>query len=168
MENIKCLCGGCNFLVKQYNSPNTHLDNSIRKYKSGVILHNTNSNKVLIVQSRGHMWGFPKGSFELGENFKTCAIRELREETGVIIGIDKLVNEYRLSNFVMYYYVKVDFELDDIKLQEDEYNDANGICWVKLECLEDLMINGKLNLNYHARNCLYHFFKITKNKLALT
>ena len=55
---------------------------------------------------------------------------------------------------------------DEIYLQEGEYNDANGICWVKLKCLEDLMISGKLNLNYHARNCLYRFFKITKNKLG--
>jgi 8-oxo-dGTP pyrophosphatase MutT (NUDIX family) len=162
---MECQCRNCKFIIKEYNTPNIHLNNNIRKYKSGVIIHNTLSNKVLIVQSRGNMWGFPKGSFELGENFKTCAIRELKEETGISIKIDELTNQYRLNNFVSYYYVNIDFELDDIQLQNGEYNDANGISWIKLDCLKDLMLREKLKLNYHARNCLYHFFKISRHNL---
>lgn len=162
---MECQCGNCKFIIKEYNTPNIHLNNNIRKYKSGVIIHNPNSNKVLLVQSRGNMWGFPKGSFELGENFKTCAIRELREETGLNIHISDSTKYYRLNNFVLYYYIEVNSEFDDIQLQDGEYNDANGISWVKLECLKDLMLKEKLKLNYHARNCLYHFFKISKHNL---
>lgn len=45
-----------------------------------------NSWEVLLIQHRsGSHWGFPKGHVEHGENLKETAVRELQEETGLIV-----------------------------------------------------------------------------------
>ena len=157
------MCDCCKFVIEKYNG-SLHHNNNTRKYKAGVILHNKSSNKVLLVQSRGNMWGFPKGSFEEGENFKSCAIRETYEETGIQLDLKVLNIEYKITNFVKYYYVETTQEFNDLEIQKHDYNDANGLTWIKLSCLENLLQNDKLKLNYHARSCLYYYFKISKNK----
>jgi len=59
--------------------------------KSGFIIQDINDdNYILLVQSCGNFWGFPKGSLEnIGtkeeESYFECAIRELKEETGIEI-----------------------------------------------------------------------------------
>ena len=42
----------------------------------------------MLLQKRADngLWGYPGGSMELGESFKDCARREVREETGLICG----------------------------------------------------------------------------------
>jgi ADP-ribose pyrophosphatase YjhB (NUDIX family) len=167
-DKILCMCKNCNIIVTPYSSSHhVHCNNNIRKYKSGIIIHNPTTNHVLIVQSRGNMWGFPKGSVEQGENFINCAIRELNEETGINIEEKDLddTNAFRLNHYVNYYYVKTNNAYNTIGINDNEYNDANGICWIKLDCLKELMINNQLKFNYHARSCLFHYFGISKNNI---
>ena len=167
---LECICKNCKFVITDYTNTSHHTHshtNTIRKYKSGILLHNISSNHILIVQSRGNMWGFPKGSLEEGENFNDCAIRELREETGINLESDVLDTSvpYRLNHYVKYYYITTEEDYSDIGIHDDINNDANGICWIKLSCLKDLLVNDKIIFNYHARNCLYHYFKISKNNI---
>jgi predicted NUDIX family NTP pyrophosphohydrolase len=61
-------------------------------------------NKILLVHPTGGTWqrgicGIPKGSMEAGEEPITAALRELREETGIILGIDQLDPSPELVNF---------------------------------------------------------------------
>ena len=41
---------------------------------------------LLIRRSDNGRWAFPSGTMELGETVRDCAIRELREETGLVAG----------------------------------------------------------------------------------
>lgn len=48
------------------------------------------NNKVLLIhQKNGDFWGFPKGHIEDGETEVEGALREVREETGLIVEIDE-------------------------------------------------------------------------------
>ncbi len=40
--------------------------------------------KYLLLYRRGTYWNFPKGKFEEGENDLSAALREVREETGIV------------------------------------------------------------------------------------
>lgn len=164
---MKCVCGNCKFVITTYISNNVHYNNNIIRMKAGVIIHNPTLNKILIIQSRGNLWGFPKGSFNENEEFKDCALRELKEETGIVLDDNIIDNsEYHdVNNSVRYYFVRSNTDYGNVNLQYDKHcanNDVNGICWINIECLKELYLNNKIKLNYHARNCLYKFFKITK------
>jgi 8-oxo-dGTP pyrophosphatase MutT (NUDIX family) len=165
---MKCICGKCKFLITTYIcNNNIYYNNNIIRKKAGVIIHNPTLNKILIIQSRGNLWGFPKGSFNQGESFENCALRELKEETGITLHNSIIENSeyHNVNDNVRYYFVKSDIDYEDVNLQYDKYcnnNDVNGICWINLECLKELYLNNRIKLNYHARNCLYKFFNITK------
>lgn len=154
-----CKNGCCCLIVTKYIEKEVKIIDNIRKYKAGVILHNTHEDKILIVQSRGNLWGFPKGSFEEGETFESCAIRELKEETGIILDKKLLKKFYKINNFVMYYYVQYD-KNDKLEIQNSNNNDANGIGWINIECLNTLINEDDFKLNFHAKKCLQKFFKI--------
>jgi 8-oxo-dGTP diphosphatase len=152
----------CNLHITEYTETEEKIIDNTRRYKAGIILHNIHEDKILIVQSRGNLWGFPKGSFEEGETFQTCAVRELKEETGVIINIELLQRYYKVNDYVMYFYVPY-YELNNINIQKTEYNDANGIGWVNIDCLEKLLKKENFNINFHAKKCLQKYFRITFN-----
>lgn len=154
--NKKCCC----LKINDYVEDGVKIIDNIRKFKAGVILHNTYEDKILIVQSRGNLWGFPKGSFEEGETFKSCALRELQEETGIKIDNEQLNKYYKVNDQVMYFYVKYD-KCDSLCIQTTKFNDASGIGWINIDCLRNLInIDENFNLNYHAKRCLQRFFKI--------
>ena len=39
---------------------------------------------------------------------------------------------------------------NDVKVQDLKFNDANGIGWIKIECILNLVKEDKLKLNRHA------------------
>ena len=164
MNNIVCNDKCCELIVYNYNNSNDNI-NFIKKHKAGVILYNKNTNSILLIQSRGNLWGFPKGSFEDNETSVDCANRELQEETG--IEIDKsLLNEndlFRINNNVTYFFVNVNNNLVTITENNNQkYNDVSGIGWIKLECIQELINNNTLIFNLHAKKCLHHYFNISK------
>ena len=158
MKIINCNKECCKLNIFPYEDDNIIVNRPKRK-KAGVILHNIETNKILVIQSRGNLWGFPKGSFEEGETSRDCAKRELKEETGIIINIDLLKTEYNVNNLVSYFYVKYPV-IDNINIQEDKNNDATGIGWIKVECFKNLIETKKITINYHAKRCLSKFFSI--------
>ncbi len=156
IKNCKKMC--CTLFISDYIENSNKVIDNIRKFKSGIILHNTHEDKILLVQSRGNLWGFPKGSFEENENFKTCALRELKEETGISIDITELNKFYKINQEVKYFYVEYN-ENKEINIQNTNGNDANSIGWINLDCLNTLVEEGDIKLNFHAKKCLKKFFK---------
>lgn len=49
---------------------------------------------LLILREDFRVWGLPGGAIEAGESVAEAAIREVREETGVEISLDRLVGMY--------------------------------------------------------------------------
>jgi ADP-ribose pyrophosphatase YjhB (NUDIX family) len=68
--------------------------------------------KILLVKStykRFHLWGLPGGSLEYGEHPEKAVIREVLEETGLKICIERflLVNSWRPDRVGLYYLFRI-------------------------------------------------------------
>lgn len=157
MKTIECDKKCCQLKVFPYEDIPFFYGNRPKRRKAGVILHCKESNKILVIQSRGNLWGFPKGSFEQGETDKDCAVRELFEETGIQIEGDKLETSYKINSYVTYFYCPCSEEIC-VEIQEDQNNDASGIGWIDVGCFKELIHNNIISINYHARKCLLKFF----------
>ena len=75
------------------------------------------------------------------------------------------LKEYNIKSFEVESVEIANILYNGVNLQYDKHctnNDVNGICWINIECLKELYLNNKIKLNYHARNCLYKFFNISK------
>ena len=56
--------------------------------------------KVLLIQrADAAMWGLPSGKVESGESIAQAAIREVQEETGLLVHLARLVGIYSLPNW---------------------------------------------------------------------
>ena len=72
-----------------------------KEYSYGVcpyLIHEDNV-YIMLIQPKGHKeYGFSKGKIELGETIEDCAIRELFEETGIIVKEEHLENYFEQKN----------------------------------------------------------------------
>jgi len=84
--------------------------------KAGIIL--VRDRKFLLVRGRPkQLWSFPKGRVEDHETKEHAAIRELREETGVVMDIsvlDRVPRQYFYGGTAVFYYVEAELFPDEI------------------------------------------------------
>jgi ADP-ribose pyrophosphatase YjhB (NUDIX family) len=154
METFRCCKECCIIKIKPYIEKKS----SIKKFnrKAGVLIKDPIKNKILLVQSRGNLWGPPKGSVKYEETEIACAIREVYEETGLIIFDKNFQMSTTINNKATYFYMEHD--VCDVTIEDRiEDNDANGITWIDPDCLEDCIINGNITLNQHCRIILQRF-----------
>ena len=74
----------------------------------------------LLLQQRsdGGQWGLPGGSVEIGESVRDAVAREVREETGLIVAVRRLVGVYSMPSLQLvrypdgnvWHYVSMSFE----------------------------------------------------------
>ncbi|MGL5357031.1 MAG: NUDIX hydrolase [Cetobacterium sp.] len=160
MDHRKC---GCKIITWKYTGKPFGLFKE-HKRAGGVIIHRKKK-QVLLVQSRGVFWGFPKGSVEEGETLLECAKREILEETS--IDLDDLDLSIEAQDFFIYhnrthYYMKIVDEkprIDIKKIKSIKFNDCTGIAWVDLDCLTDNLtdktkMDSKLRLNHSAKEII--------------
>ena len=127
----------------------------------GVFLYDPSSKKILLVQSRGNLWGPPKGSIEDGENIKQCASRETLEETGIFIDISELNRYTKInSNSIYFYYEMNEMEVHIQQSNFVEKNDATGIGWFNIDCLEQLILNEDIKLTQYCKIVIKKFLNI--------
>lgn len=150
-DNITCISGCCNLATTKYVQSKTINDeNKKGKRKSGILLYDEKERCILIVQSRGNLWGIPKGTLEDDENIVDGACREVLEETG--INIDKNLLDKYLEIDDKYSYFILNYEKCKVEVQTQIINnDANSIGWVNLDCLKQLITHGKIKLTSHTK-----------------
>jgi ADP-ribose pyrophosphatase YjhB (NUDIX family) len=58
------------------------------------IITNAEGHVLLQRRSDNGLWGLPGGSVEIGESVTTAIVREVREETGLSVEVERLVGVY--------------------------------------------------------------------------
>lgn len=160
MDIFTCPKGCCTIKVSPYNSTiTTNKHNTTYNTKAGVFIYDPKTDKILLVQSRGNLWGLPKGTIKPNESQLQCAIREVKEETG----LDILSNDFKKYTLIhgnaTYFYMEMEECVVNIQNHIPK-NDANGIGWIKTDCIQQLIEQGNIVLSKHCKMV----FKIFKNK----
>ncbi len=63
------------------------------------IIRNADGEVLLQRRSDNGLWGLPGGSVEIGESVTTAIVREVREETGLVVEVERLVGVYSDPSF---------------------------------------------------------------------
>lgn len=117
--------------------------------KAGGIIFNKDLNKVILVLNRlsyqkgENKWGLPKGHIEKNEKINMCAMREIKEETGLEFQLFSRHRCIKINN--SYYFIIVLNTNQDIDLQPLDNNEIIFTKWFDLEEIQ------KLNKNYDTR-----------------
>ena len=156
MEIFTCPNNCCTLKIKPYVKTNEHVRTKFNRKKAGVCLYDSKTNRILLVQSRGNLWGIPKGTLEEGETPCECAIRETKEESGISVTVHDFQRATKIRNIAFYFYVERPQTAVEV---QDSFkdNDANGIGWIDLKCLRQCIINGNIRLNKHSRIVIARF-----------
>lgn len=73
-----------------------------KEYSYGICPYKKQPNgdiHIILIQPKGHQeWGFIKGKIDKDETIPDCAVRETREETNIIVGVNNLENYFEQKN----------------------------------------------------------------------
>jgi len=111
------------------------------------------SGKILLIYRKGR-WDIPKGKLDKGESIKECAIREVEEETGVKVEIEKKINatwhtyvtnrKYILKKTHWYVMTCV----DDSNLAPQEEEGIKEAKWMNLTELRSALYDSYRSIRY--------------------
>jgi 8-oxo-dGTP pyrophosphatase MutT (NUDIX family) len=118
-----------------------------RKVEAAGGLVTTENNRFLVIKRKGK-WDLPKGKMEPGEEPKTCALREVKEECGINTPeIDDLLqityHSYTLDGILILkktYWYRMTYRGDE-KLQPQKKEDITDVRWMKPEEVETVSQN---------------------------
>jgi 8-oxo-dGTP diphosphatase len=85
-----------------FYDPEAPKPNSIR-LAAAVALFNSSGNILLLRRKDNDKWTMPGGTLDFGESLTHCAIREVREETGLQIQITGLIGTYTDPHILIAY-----------------------------------------------------------------
>lgn len=162
MSRLICDNKCCNMIVAKYDySKNILLKKNLpkNKKKAGVFVFSPDKKRILLVQSRGKYWGPPKGTVEDNEDWETCAIRELKEESGISLNE---TDAFKRMGFLKSnaFYFTLERNNVNLGLQDVKNNDANGIGWFNVDCLREMILHNKIMVNQHCKLGLRRIFNI--------
>jgi 8-oxo-dGTP pyrophosphatase MutT (NUDIX family) len=156
---ITCLNGCCILEVVPYlHEKSVQWSKVPKRHKAGVFLRENQTGKILIVQSRGKLWGPPKGTMESDETPIETAVRELEEETGLVISpkILESTETTRLKTRTTYFWHSVPSPTP-VTIQNIPGNDVNGIGWVHPSCIANLAKYNRIQVTKHLERLLREY-----------
>lgn len=111
-------------------------DNKSVRVGAGVVI--VKDNCILLGKRKGGVgdgeYGLPGGSLELGESLEECAIREVKEETNLILNsVKKICTETDNENYLYVYYVS--YVDDDSELENLEPDKSENWKWYPVDDL---------------------------------
>lgn len=167
MQTFTCPDKCCTIKIKPYINVRYPFEKNRKCQKAGVFIYDPITDKVLLVQSRGRLWGPPKGTLHYEETERQCAVREVKEETGLDISADDFTQSTKICNRAIYFYLERGE--CEVNVQEHIYgNDANGICWIKPSCLKKCIDDGNISLSRHCRTVFSKFKNILFTQTSFT
>jgi ADP-ribose pyrophosphatase YjhB (NUDIX family) len=163
INEYNCTNQCCHYKVTPYNKEIKVNNDSFKSppgkiIKAGCFIVDPDTNKILLVQSRGQMWGPPKGTMLDNETCEECAVREVFEETGIIINPTQFLGQTLVKSKALYYTT----EIQETNLDPQNHiidNDANGIGWFNVNCLNYLIENNNISINQHCKILIKKFFR---------
>ena len=79
--------------IDYWNNPHAPTANSLVPAASAVVINN--EGKILLHRrSDNDLWALPGGAMEIGESISESVVREVKEETGLDVVIERLVGIY--------------------------------------------------------------------------
>jgi ADP-ribose pyrophosphatase YjhB (NUDIX family) len=77
-----------------------------KKLRPSVAAIITNGDGHVLLQRRSDngLWGLPGGSVEIGESVSAAIVREVKEETGLVVEVERLVGVYSDPSFQVFRY----------------------------------------------------------------
>ena len=88
--------------IDYFDDPAAPTPNSLVVAASAVVTDDA-GRVLLLRRADSGNWALPGGTMELGESLPECAVREVREETGLTVGITGLVGIYTDPRHVIAY-----------------------------------------------------------------
>lgn len=162
--SFRCVDGCCLVKIQPYTSPKFKYKKG-KIQKAGIVFYDPKEKSVLLVQSRGRLWGPPKGTFEAekDDDILECALREAYEETGIIVEKNEVQTAVHVKDRAVYFYVEK--PQNKVYVQTESHgatpNDANGITWIKIECLKKCISEGLISVNQHCKILMRKIFQVT-------
>ena len=154
-KDMNCIKGCCSLKIAIWSGGGEVDRRGMDTKKAGGVLYDQISDSILIVQSRGNMWGVPKGTIN-DESPEEGAIREVFEETGIKLELSDMTLPIVLYGST---YFVVNHPVCDVEIQSHVVgNDANGIGWIKIECLKQLVDEQEIKLTSHTTRIIRKLF----------
>ena len=160
MIEKKCVGGCCSMFSTEYNTENEEKSWIVGNPKAGALLFDETNNAVLLVQSRGNLWGISKGSLESNETPLEGAIREVKEETGIDISTCDFSESIVLYNLSTYFFIR--HATCEVSIHDEIHgNDVTAVGWLRLGCLKTLINKNDIKLTKHTKIVLKKYLNFT-------
>lgn len=88
--------------IDHYNNPDAPKANSVVPSTTAIVT-DSDGRILLVHRVDNGLWALPGGGMDLGESIEDCAIREVKEETGLDVELTGLVGVYTNPRHVIEY-----------------------------------------------------------------
>jgi 8-oxo-dGTP pyrophosphatase MutT (NUDIX family) len=125
--------------------------------KGGIAIINKKENKILLVKEKTGKWGLPKGRLEQKDpNIFACAVRELKEETGIDISrLNFYLRQSKKIAETTIYFIDIKIQTLSLKISIDP-NEITEYIWHNIPDIKSACINKDL-FNKTIRDFVRYF-----------
>ncbi len=99
------------------------------------------ADKLFLVSNDGHFWYTPGGGIEANETLPECAIREVKEETGISIQVNDVIYVYDffdIKNELHKVEIYFTTQIKSNRIPKDWSDEGGNVQYVKFFSLEEL------------------------------